>query len=150
MTTKASTLGVPTVFRTVTLLLYILAHLIFTTTLRVGILSPLFFRRKQLQRMKSSRLPRHRWWSRDLNTGSVSGANGMNHYAKPPLQKRLGVTICLEERRHCSLNVGSNLLFWSLSFEWAPIPLPNLIIELPKKEFNKPKHPVLNIVLSMS
>ena len=34
MTTMASTLGVPTVFRTDTLLLYILAHLIFTTTFR--------------------------------------------------------------------------------------------------------------------
>ena len=114
----------------------------------MGILSTLFFRQKQSQRIKSSRLPRHTWWSRDLNIGSVSGANGMNHYTEPPLWKRLGVTICLEEQRHHSLNVGSNPLFWLLSFEWAPVPLPNLwITELPKKEFNKPKPSALNIVL---
>lgn len=46
MTTKASTLGVPTVFRTVTLLLYILAHLIFTTTLRGGYIITFIFQTK--------------------------------------------------------------------------------------------------------
>lgn len=150
MTTTASTFRVPTVFRADTRRLYIPAHLIFTTTYGVRILSPLFFRQKRLQRTKSSRLPRHRWWSRDLNTGSVSGANGMNHYTEPPLRKRLGVTICREEQRHHSLNVGSNPLFWSLFFEWAPVPLPNLwITELPKKEFNKPKPPPLSILFSL-